>query len=82
MTKDDVDADGRVAADDERAPKRPTHEPLRQAISDLATTQAVERRADRSASPALAVLLRERAPVRRQRAEQLRSRVGTGKPWT
>jgi hypothetical protein len=46
---------------------------LRQAAIDVATAQVLERRADGSANPALAELLRERARVRRQRAERLRA---------
>jgi hypothetical protein len=82
MTKDDEDAEDRGAADDQRAHGRMTHEQLRQAITDLATAQVLERRADRSANPALAELLRERALVRRQRAERLHSGGGVARRWT
>ena len=66
MTRQHLDGDG-------RARTRLSHEQLRQAATDLATAQLLERRADGSASPAMAELLRERARVRRLRAERLRS---------
>jgi len=69
MTKDD---DRGSTVGDQRTDRRLTLEQLRQAVTDLATAQLLERRADRSASPTLAVLLRERALVRRRRAERLR----------
>jgi hypothetical protein len=49
---------------------------LRQAAVHLATAEVLERRADRSASPALAAVLRERAGERRRRAERLRAELG------
>jgi hypothetical protein len=52
---------------------RAVRDHLRQAAIDVATAQVLERRAEGSASPALAELLRERACVRRRRAERLRS---------
>jgi hypothetical protein len=50
---------------------------LHQAAVDLATAQVLERLAERSASPPLAVLLLDRARRRRCRAEHLRAVVGT-----
>jgi hypothetical protein len=68
MTKDD---DTNRYAD-----QRWAHEQLRQAITDLATAQLLERRAERSASPVVAALLRERALVRRRRADRLHPNTG------
>jgi hypothetical protein len=55
---------------------------LRQAAIDVATAGVLERRADGSASPALAVLLRERAHARRGRAERLLLDVDTPRSGT
>jgi len=46
---------------------------VRQVATDMETAQCLERRADRSANPALAALLRERALDRRRRAARLRA---------
>jgi hypothetical protein len=62
-----------LSGDDGVARMRGVRDQLRQAAVDVATAQVLERRADESASPALAELLRERARVRRRRAERLRS---------
>jgi hypothetical protein len=48
-------------------------EELRQVATHLATADLLERRADRSASPALAAVLHRRAAARRRRAAQLRA---------
>jgi hypothetical protein len=74
MTRVMRDSDGREGdrGDEDRTDPRSIHDQLRQAAIDLATAQVLDRRADGSASPALAELLRERARVRRQRAARLR----------
>jgi len=72
-------ATGKTVRSDDGAvvPIRGVRNRLRQAALELATAQVLERRADGSASPALAELLRERARVRRQRVERLRSEPDT-----
>jgi hypothetical protein len=52
---------------------RGVRDQLRQAAVDVATAQVLERRADRSASAPLALLLLDRARRRRCRAERLRA---------
>jgi hypothetical protein len=75
-----AERDGNVGAGCGRLDRRLVHEQLRQAATDLATAQLLERRADRSASPAMAELLRERALVRRRRAERLRWAADVPRP--
>ena len=63
------------------APRRPQErlqhvEALRRAATHLATAQFLESRADRSADPVLAGLLRDRARERRRRGERILVRLG------
>ena len=63
------------------APRRPQErlqhvEALRRAATHLAAAQFLESRADRSANPVLAGLLRDRARERRQRGERILLRLG------
>ncbi|PWW23524.1 hypothetical protein JD79_02699 [Geodermatophilus normandii] len=51
-------------------------EELRRAATHLAAAQFLESRADRSASPVLAGLLRDRARERRRRGERILVRLG------
>ncbi|MGY1594188.1 hypothetical protein ACI789_15670 [Geodermatophilus sp. SYSU D00965] len=55
-------------------------EQLRQAAVYVETAAVLERRAGRSADPALAALLRERAEVRRRTAERLRAALAAQRP--
>jgi hypothetical protein len=62
---------------------RETLESLRRLAVQLETAALLERRADRSADPSLAAVLRARADQRRRIAEQLREHLaGKGLPRT
>ncbi|RFU19037.1 hypothetical protein [Geodermatophilus marinus] len=50
-------------------------EQLRRLVVDTQTARVLDRRARSSANPALAALLRERAAVRRRRAERVRAEL-------
>jgi hypothetical protein len=71
MTAIKPDTGGILRSDVGVARTRGVRDRMLQAAVDVATAQVLERRAEGSASPALAELLRERARVRRRRAQRL-----------
>jgi hypothetical protein len=84
MTASSTNADVIRRGDDDGSerPVRAVRGHLRQAAIDVVTAGILERRADGAVSPALAVLLRERAHARRGRAERLLSGVDTPRSAT